>query len=844
MMAASRLLRRNLPRLAPLQSVRAMSSSPSVAQVFESMAYGPALEDDSQMRAWLDSHERDLGMFINGSWVKGDRPRSDSVAPATKELLACTVDGSNKDVDAAVAAARAAYPEWSGLSGHARARHLYSIARHLQKQHRLLAVVEAMDNGKTIRETRDADVPLGIRHFYNLAGWAQLQEKEFGDAWSSVGVAAQVIPWNFPFLMLCWKIAPAIAMGNTVVLKPAPDTRLSAMLFCDILAEAGLPPGVVNVVSGDNDMASYLVNHPGVDKVAFTGSTGVGKKLREQTAGSGKKLTLELGGKSPVVVFDSADLDSAVEGVVDAIWFNQGQVCCAGSRILAQESIAEVFVEKLKARMQSLRVGHPLDKCLDMGTLVSPEHHDRVHDMVEAGRGEGAEVFQLQVPEGSEGSFYPPTLVTGVGSTSILVREEIFGPVAVVQTFRTPTEAVALANNTKYGLGASVWSDNLPLALECASSIRAGSVWVNCHNMFDAAAGFGGYKESGYGREGGREGLYSYLKPSWQTEKRQQLSEETMSQEWGAQSIKESIVSKAGSGSSNAALGAGLLPSIDRTPKMYIGGAQKRPDAAYSRPVLSPDGKMLGQVGHGTRKDIRDAVEAAHSAAPGWGKRAAHNRAQVCFYIAENLAAREAEFVDRIRSMTGASQSAAELEVETSISRLFTYAAYADKFGGRVQETTLYGFTAQINEPVGVIGVACPDELPLLGFVSLVAPAVVRGNTVVAIPSQHHPLAATDLYQVLDTSDLPGGVVNIVTGDTDHVAKTLVQHQHVDSMWYFNGAVGSAHVEQISSGNMKRTFVDGGLSRDWLSAEQGEGEEFLMEASEVKNIWVPMGSNI
>jgi len=542
------------------------------------------------------------------------------------------------------------------------------------------------------------------------------------------------------------------------------------------------------------------------------------------------------------VVFDSADLDSAVEGVVDAIWFNQGQVCCAGSRILVQESVAEAFTNKLKARMESLRVGHPLDKCLDMGTLVSPEQHDRVHGFVEAGREEGAQVFQLTLPEGAQGSFYPPTLVTGVGSTSILVREEIFGPVAVVQTFRTPTEAVKLANNTKFGLGASVWSENLPLALEAASSIRAGSVWVNCHNMFDAAAGFGGYKESGYGREGGREGLFAYLKPKWQNSKRPSLTEAVLAETWGGQSIKESIVSKAGSTESTS-LGGGL-PSIDRTPKMYIGGAQKRPDAAYSRPVMSPEGEILGQVGHGTRKDIRDAVEAAHKAAGGWGKRAAHNRAQICFYIAENLAAREAEFVDRIRSMTGVSQEAAELEVETSISRLFTYAAYADKWGGRVQETTLYGFTAQINEPVGVIGVACPDKLPLLGFVSLMAPAVVRGNTVVAIPSQDHPLTATDLYQVLDTSDLPGGVVNIVTGDRDHIAKTLVEHQHVDSMWYFGGAVGSAHVERLSAGNMKRTFVDGGIERNWMTSKQGEGEEFLMEASEVKNIWVPMGTNI
>lgn len=562
--------------------------------------------------------------------------------------------------------------------------------------------------------------------------------------------------------------------------------------------------------------------------------------LREQTAGTGKKLTLELGGKSPVVVFESADLDSAVEGIVDAIWFNQGQVCCAGSRILVQESISEDFTHRLKARMQTLRVGHSLDKCLDMGTLVSPEHFERVKGFVEAGKAEGNDVFQVGTPEDVDGSYYPPTLVTGASSTSLLVQEEIFGPVAVVQTFRTPTEAIALANNTKYGLGASVWSDNLPLALDAAISIKAGSVWVNCHNMFDAAAGFGGYKESGYGREGGREGLYAYLKPAWMKNALRAPVEDS-SEPWGAQPVEDSIVRKAGTFKPHQ---LDTLPEIDRTPKMYIGGAQKRPDNYYSRPVYGANGELLGQVGHGSRKDVRDAVEAAHKAAPGWGKRAAHNRAQICFYIAENLAARKQEFSDRVRDMSGVSQSAAEAEVEASISRLFTYAAYADKYGGRVQETTLYGLTAQINEPVGVVGVACPDEYPLLGFVSLVAPAVVRGNAVVAIPSEVAPLAATDLYQVLDTSDLPGGVVNIVTGDRDYVSKTLAEHQHVDAMWYFGGARGSQEVERISAGNMKRTFVDGGYQRDWMNTDQGEGEEFLIEASEVKNVWVPMGVSI
>lgn len=604
------------------------------------------------------------------------------------------------------------------------------------------------------------------------------------------------------------------------------------MLFCQVLKEAGLPPGVVNIVSGDNEMAAHLSQHPDIDKLAFTGSTEVGKWLRRATAGSGIKLSLELGGKSPAVVFDSADLDSAVEGMVNAIWFNQGQVCCAGSRLLIQENVAEEFLAKLRRRMGTLRVGNSLDKCVDMGAIVDERQRDRIAAMVEQGRQEGAEVFQAACPE--EGCFYPPTLITGVQSSSLLVQEEIFGPVLITQTFRTPEEAMALANNTRYGLSASVWSENVNLALECAVRIKAGVIWVNSHNLFDAAAGFGGYKESGYGREGGKEGLYMYTKPTWQSRVRPTITEAEKEAPWGAAApALPGMV-----GSSSSALGS---RGIDRTPKMYIGGKQKRPDGNYSLPVYSHSGDLMGQVGDGNRKDCRDAVEAALAASPGWGKRAAHDRAQIMFYIAENLHVRTEEFASKIAAMTGCTEAQGEREVEASISRLFSYAAWADKYGGTVQETPLYGLTCAINEPTGVVGVACPDRYPLLGFVSLFAPAVVRGNSVIAIPSEKHPLSATDLYQVLDTSDLPGGVLNILTGQRDVMSKTLAQHQGVDAMWYFGSALGSYHVEKESARNMKRTFVGYGETRDWFDPKQGEGEEFLREASEVKNIWVPFG---
>lgn len=804
-------------------------------EIFKTMEYGPAPEAPDAVKAWLDEHGRKFGLFINNEWMtpKGAKFYP-SYNPSNGELLAETTQAGQKEVDAAVAAARSAFGTWKKTPGVVRARYLYAIARNLQKHSRLLAVLESMDNGKPIRESRDIDVPLLARHFYYYAGWAQLMETELRD-YQSVGVVGQIIPWNFPLLMLAWKIAPAIAMGNTVVLKPASYTRLTALLFAEIVAEAGLPAGVVNVITGSSSAGSMIVEHPDVDKIAFTGSTDVGRTLRKQTAGSGKKLSLELGGKSPFVVFDDADLDGAVEGVVDAIWFNQGQVCCAGSRLIVQENVAAKFIQKLKARMEHMRVGDPLDKAIDMGAIVDQSQWDTIDGWVKTGIAEGGECFQPNIALPEKGLFYKPTLITGLDPAAATVQEEIFGPVLVSLTFRTPSEAIELANNTRYGLAASVWSDNINLALDVASKIKAGSVWVNCTNQFDGASGFGGYRESGYGREGGREGLFEYLRPKWMDRPRPDFTLDEK-KKWGEH--VPTLPTQPGVARANGH----ALPLVDRTPKMYIGGKQVRPDGAYTTTVLNAKGKIVGQVGDGNRKDIRDAVEAAHKArTSGWAMRHGYNRSQILYFIAENLDARNAEFVKRIVEMTGRTQKSAQAEVDASVERLFTYAAWADKYGGTVQETTLRGITVAVNEPMGVIGIACPDEMPLLGFVSLMAPAIARGNTVVMIPSQKYPLSATDFYQVLDTSDVPGGVVNIVTGDRDHLIKTLVQHEDVDSVWYFGSAEGSYHVENESAANMKRTWTGYGLPRDWMSREQGEGHEFLHEATQVKNIWVPTG---
>jgi len=813
----------------------------SLLEVFKSMDYGPAPESPDAANAWLDDHGRKFGLFINNAWSTPEG--ADYLAsfnPATGEKLAETVQAGQKEVDQAVAAARQAFLTWRETPGPTRARYLYAIARNIQKHHRLLAVLESLDNGKPLRESRDIDVPLLARHFYYYAGWAQLMETELPD-YQPVGVVGQIIPWNFPLLMLAWKIAPAIAMGNTVVLKPATYTRLSALLFAEVVAEAGLPPGVINIITGSSKAGSLLVAHPDIDKVAFTGSTDVGRILRRQTAGSGKKLSLELGGKSPFVVFEDADLDGAIEGVVDAIWFNQGQVCCAGSRLLVQENVADRFISKLKVRMAHLRVGDPLDKCIDMGAVVDQTQWDTIDGWVKTGVKEGGHLFQPDIELPVKGLFYPPTLLSNLDPAASVVQEEIFGPVLVSLTFRNPAEAIALANNTRYGLAASIWSDNINLALDVASKVKAGAIWINCTNLFDAASGFGGYRESGFGREGGQEGLYEYLRPAWQERPRPdfELSEAGAGKpSWGAHTPARPTLP------SDGRVNGKELPLVDRTPKMYIGGKQVRPDGYYTRAILGPQGSVVGQVGDGNRKDIRDAVEAAHAAhtaKPGWAMRHGYNRSQILYFIAENLDARRAEFAERIVTMTGRSEKSARQEVELAVQRLFTYAAWADKYGGTLQETTLRGITVAVYEPIGVIGVACPDEYPLLAFVSLMAPAIARGDTVVMIPSEKYPLSATDFYQVLDTSDVPSGVVNIVTGDRHHLVKTLIQHEDVDAVWYFGDAEGSYHVEYESAANMKRTWVNYGLPRDWLSAEAGCGHEFLHEATQVKNIWVPTG---
>ena len=768
----------------------------SIETIFNTMDYGTAPEDRRAALQWIADHGGISGPYVNGTWgpFRDDMPVCN---PATGEKLAGMTITSADEVAAAVAAARKAQPAWEASGGPARARVLYAIARLMQKHARLLSVMESLDNGKPIRESRDIDIPLAIRHFYHHAGHAQLMPTALVDR-VALGVCGQIIPWNFPLLMLAWKIAPALAMGNTVVLKPAEYTPMTAMLFADICAQAGVPPGVVNIITGDGSTGEALTAS-NVDKIAFTGSTAVGRRIQNATATSSKSLTLELGGKSPYIVFDDADIDSAIEGLVDAIWFNQGQVCCAGSRLLVHEAIADDFHHRLKARMDKLRIGDPLDKSIDVGAIVDPIQLAQIQRLVAAN--DAGETYHANTPV-PEGCFYPPTLITGLHAADTLMQEEIFGPVLVSTTFRTQAEAIEIANNTKYGLAATIWTENINLALDIAPKLVAGVVWVNATNLFDAAAGFGGLRESGFGREGGWEGLQAYSKPAT------------------AIAPPASITAFSGQGTTGE--------TVDRTAKLYIGGKQTRPDSGYSQAVFGAKGLLLGHAPMASRKDIRNAIQA--QAACGWGKISGHLRAQILYYIAENLTAQATGFAARLDAMTGATTGASEVDAAVDI--LFTYAAWADKFEGRAKSVPIRGVALAMREPVGRIAALCPDAAPLLGLVMPMAAALSTGNTITLCASQPFPLAATDFYHIIEASDVPAGAVNILTGSQADLAPHLGAHMDIDSVWCLSGEGATQAVKVKASSNIKRVWT-GAAPEDHLS--------WLDAGTEIKTIWIPYG---
>ncbi len=782
----------------------------NIIKNFKNIKYGPAPEDDKDVLKWIKNLSIPNRIYINGKWTLSKSSKTlQAINPSTNSKLFKLVVSSKKDVDSAVIAANKAYPKWSKLSSYKRSQYLYALARLIQKHARFLSVLESIDNGKPIRETRDIDIPLVARHFYYHAGWAAKSK----DSVKSLGVVGQIIPWNFPLLMLAWKIAPAIACGNTVVLKPAEYTSLTALFFAELCMKAKLPNGVINIVTGDGSTGQYITNHPLVKKIAFTGSTEVGKKIIASTSDTNKKLTMELGGKSPFIVFEDADLDSAVEGVVDAIWFNQGQVCCAGSRLLIQESIEKKFIKKLKQRMEKLRVGNPLDKSIDIGAIVAPVQLKKIDRLVKKGVKEGAKLWQPSWSCPKEGLFYPPSLFTNVMPASYIAQIEIFGPVLTSLTFRTPSEAVAIANNTPYGLAASIWSENINLALDVAPKVKAGVIWINSTNLFDAACGFGGFKESGFGREGGSEGIRAYTK------------------------INLPVVR--GSKKTNNKIKISL-PMIDRTPKLYIGGKQKRPDGGYSFPLNAVNNSFICDIAQANRKDVRDSVEIA---AKSFAKQLSNfNRSQILFYLAENLQQREKTFVDLLVALCGSSPVNASKEFSQSCERLFYYAAMADKFEGNVHNPPMRGLTLAMKEPLGVMTSILSDDSPLLNLVTVMGSVFSTGNTNIIVPGQKTSLIATELYQVLDTSDVPGGYVNILTAKENELNKTLSQHENIEGIWYFGAdSAQRSEIVKNTTSNIKRYWCPEEKHLDWTNASEEFLNEFLYQSTQVKNIWIPYG---
>ncbi len=782
-----------------------------VIKNFQNISYGPAPEDSKEVTNWIKNLKNPNNHFINGKFVKSSSSKKlNIINPSTNKKIATLSIASKKDVNAAVSAAKKAHVKWSKLSSFDRSKYLYALARLIQKNSRFISVLETIDNGKPIRETRDIDIPLVARHFYYHAGWAA---RNTYNSDNSIGVVGQIIPWNFPLLMLAWKIAPAIALGNTVVLKPAEYTSLTALYFAELCEKAKIPQGVINIITGDGSTGEYIALHKDIKKIAFTGSTEVGKKIIQTNTNPDKKMTMELGGKSPFIVFEDADLDSAVEGVVDAIWFNQGQVCCAGSRLLVQESIEKKFIQKLKKRMEKLRVGDPLDKSIDIGAIVAPVQLKKINSLVNKAQKDGNKLWQPSWSCPTNGLFYPPSLFTNVTPSSFIAQVEIFGPVLTTMTFRTPSEAVSIANNTPYGLAASIWSENINLALDIAPKVKAGVIWINSTNLFDAACGFGGYKESGFGREGGSEGIRAYSKLPLPLNKSKRGKKSSKGQ------------------SSN---------SIDRTPKLYIGGKQKRPDSGYSFSSYDAHNNFICDVPNANRKDVRDTVEVASKAI---SKSSTNfNRAQILYYLAENLQNRKNTFSSLLSSLIGISKKDAEKEFDQSIERLFYYGAMADKFEGSIHNPPIRGLTLAVKEPIGVVANILNDDFPLLSLITTLGANFAAGNASIIVPGQNTSLLATELYQLLETSDVPAGYINILTTKQNSLNKILAEHENIDGIWYFSENNSERlKVIQSTTSNLKRSWCPQSKNLDWSSKEEDFLKEFLYQSTQVKNIWIPYG---
>jgi aldehyde dehydrogenase (NAD+) len=715
----------------------------SITEIFESMEYGPAVVGDSAATQWLDRHDRYFGPCIGGRWTGTARESDIEVlSPVTGENLARVRRGDIDDVAAAVHAATEALPAWRALGGQRRARFLHEISGRIQEKSALFATLESLETGKPIRLTSDLGPRAATRYLYHYAGRAELLELDLS-GYRSVGVCGQIISTGFPLLQLVRMVAPALAAGNTVILRPSESAPLTALLFADLCREAELPPGVVNIVTGDYLAEGAIVRHPKIPVITFAGPLEIGREVRAATAGSGKSIRLVGPGTTVFIIFETADLDSAIEGMVELALLDQGEDV-TGYQLLVQEAIADRFLARLQGRLKALRSGDPLDRNIDLSVMLGP-----------------IESF---------------------------ARPDLTGARTPVTTFRTPEEAVEMVNDTRDISVASIWTEEIDTALESARRIRAGTTWINSIDTVEIAAGSGGFHNRGAGGEEGREEILAYLRPEWE----------------------------------EAPSATALIEIGDNLPG----------DGAVDRAVRVP--------GDGGARMIRRAIDTARWAG-GWAECSARDRARILYGIAEELEAHTDELVTRILDQAGSTGATARHEVELSIRRLSTYAARVDGgWGEMARREPAGGLTLTIPAPLGIIGLLTPDDPSLLGFISTVAPAIALGNQVLVVPSGRAPAVTGILDQILESSGLPPGVVNIVAGERDELARFLAAETDLDSLWYFGPRAGAATVERLSTGN-KRVWISDGAQRDWLDPVQSAGPEFLSQAVYFKNISIPYG---
>ncbi|XP_068081426.1 aldehyde dehydrogenase family 16 member A1 isoform X2 [Anabrus simplex] len=769
-----------------------------------------------------------FGPFIDGSWEdythKATAGLFEVHNPLTGEVLAAVATLKPDDISLVLESAEAAHSLWKKLPGHERAKHLYSIARHLQKNVSLLLQMEALTRGVQSKDPRDFDVPAMVRHFYYYAGWAQLNGG-FTARLDSSGMVLGITSASSPLMTLAWIIAPALAAGCTVILKPPERAPLTALLLAQLCHDAGLPRGVLNVAPGSEEIGKLLAQK--VRYITFCGSTAKGREIRWNTSGLCKSLTTLLSGKTPMLVFESADLDAAVEGVLDNAWFNQGQVPWTIRTLLVQESVFEAFVKKLKTR--TIHIGNAFDKNADIGQPIDKKIINNVSEIISAARQNGTEVFQQYVSRDlPEGSFFPPTFLIGSQAESNrVISEDNICPVVSVIPFRTAKEAIALANNTRYGVAASVWTESLGLALEVTNQLQVGTVWINCHGVMDASIPFGGWKQSGLGSFGGREGLLEYILPK-------NTSGIVDSHEMDYKAFETQVDSESVS-PADIKINDNSLVKVDHTYKLYYGGGHKRPDSNSSRTIPNLKGKKAFIVSEGNKKDIRNAVEVAVIAQQGWWKVGSFLRSQIIFNIAEKLQGCTENFSRLLKSVDPEFSK----EVIPSLDLLFHWAASCDKKSISTENSTpIPNMTVQITqEPIGVIGIIIDDNSCLNSFIEHVAAAISFGNAVVVIPNMKYPTPAMELCQVFDTSDVPKGVINVITGDKQVLLSGLAQHQDVRAIWY-SGSDGKMikFLEWASGYNMKRTWVHCNWERNAIPREV-----FELNATQRKAVWMPAG---